>query len=636
VQSRWSFKRRSTWALAAAPVLAMASLSIAAASPAAAHSAPSGTTARVIVPSTTKPNNLDCNGWSKKYKALNPSHRMLCVDPRGPLKYKKGWNSPAGGYNSHGRFIDNGHYVGHDEPSVKFISAAAHSGNTMTYFMKMPHDPAKHATNDGKVVDYAELSVAPWFGLPMCDPGSYPQNPCKPDSDSNIGANVPTAAGSAFMELQFYPPGFAPFADNISCSQTQWCAALTIDSAESLFNFVALNPNCPEPINFAYLQTNGKPTGPPGPQNATLATQTPNAHTLKINAGDVLKVSITDPAAGFTTRVTDLTTGQSGFMVASAGNGFLTTNYKTCAGTPFTFHAEYATAAQQNQVPWAALEGGVLMEQETGHSEVCRSLSHQDPIVSKSFRDGKVYDTCIGGSEGGKRAKGEGGCNAKGICLNPTTQGTTRPIACPSNNDNSGQLCEFADGQCFPQGNRITFINGHPVRENSPVNLCEAARFQNGDLDFDGLPYQKTSWPDGSPNVPTSIRYAGPFDQAGNPYPSIQFETDIAGSEFLCNVFTGSNCDAPPLSAKFYPFWTLTNKVGQGIGHLFPTHACIWNFGNVIPGVTTRAFGRDAQYGTPDIAVYGGTIISAVQNNPEVNPKINCLALTLPSASAKH
>jgi hypothetical protein len=34
------------------------------------------------------------------------------------------------------RFIDNGWYAGHDGPSVKLISNAAGSGNTMTFFMK--------------------------------------------------------------------------------------------------------------------------------------------------------------------------------------------------------------------------------------------------------------------------------------------------------------------------------------------------------------------------------------------------------------------------------------------------------------------------------------------------------------------
>jgi hypothetical protein len=32
------------------------------------------------------------------------------------------------------------------------------------------------------------------------------------------------------MELQFYPPGEAPFVDSISCDNAHRCAALTIDS----------------------------------------------------------------------------------------------------------------------------------------------------------------------------------------------------------------------------------------------------------------------------------------------------------------------------------------------------------------------------------------------------------------------
>jgi hypothetical protein len=630
VQSRWSFKRRSSWALIAAPILALASLSIAASPAVAAHSRSASSPASAK-PKSVMPNaisNVDCNGWSKKYKPISVAGRPHCTDPRGPIAY----DSTASDYYGNGRFMDNGHYVGHDEPSVKFISNAAKSGNTMTYFMQMPRDPARPATNNGRIIHYGELSIAPWFGLPLCDPGSYPQNPCTPDSNSNTGLNSPTDAGSAFMELQFYPPGFTPFVDNESCSKTQWCGAITIDSLESKFNFVDLNSNCEEPQNFAWLQTNGVPTGPPGPQLSDIASLTPNAHTLKINPGDIVKVAITDPAAGFTTTVTDMTTGQTGFMVASASNGFMSTNYLTCAGTAFTFHAEYATAAQQNQVPWAALEGGVLMQQEIGHAEVCTSLTHQDPVAFSGFRDGRVFDTCVTTSRSGKRVVGEGGCNAKGICLNPTTEGTTGPIACPSNNDNSGQLCEYANGECIPQGTRTVIIHGVPVAASSLVNFCEDDRFQNGDLDFDGVSYQKTTWPNGSPNVPTSFRYAGPFDQAGNPYPNIQYETDIAGSEFLCNITTGLNCDAPPLAAKFYPFWTLTNKAGQGIGHLFPAHACIWNFGNVIRGVTTHAFGGDAQYGTPDVARFGGTLTSPVLANPEISAGVNCTPLTEPTA----
>src|SRR6202035_464490 len=138
-----------------------------------------------------------------------------------------------------------------------------------------------------------------------------------------------------------------------------------------------LNPNCTEPINFAYLQRNGVPTGPPRPQRANLASSTQNKRTLLMRGGEVLGVSLGDALhggrAGFTARITDLTTGRTGYMIASARNGFMDTNYRTCEGRPFTFHAEYATARAANSVPWALLDGGVLMQQEIGHSEICAS-----------------------------------------------------------------------------------------------------------------------------------------------------------------------------------------------------------------------------------------------------------------------
>lgn len=47
---------------------------------------------------------------------------------------------------------------------------------------------------------------------------------------------------------------------------------------------------------------------------------------------------------GLLTRVDDLSTYQSGFMVASAANGYMNSNFADCTGTPFDFHAEYITA----------------------------------------------------------------------------------------------------------------------------------------------------------------------------------------------------------------------------------------------------------------------------------------------------
>jgi hypothetical protein len=549
-------------------------------------------------------NELDCNGWSPKFRAVAAEAGAFCTDP---IKVLNGKAT---------RFADNGWYVGHDEPSVKFISSRPGSGNTMTYVMKLPRDPAKHPTANGSVVDYGQLSPAPWFGLPICDPKSYPQNPCKPDSDSNSGLiSDPNAAGSAFSELQFYPPGFTPpWTDGVSCSKTKWCGAMTIDSLACSFNFATCNNNCIEPVNFAFYQTNGVPTGPPSPQLANAHTFTPNRHTLMFNAGDVIVTSISDPPQGYTVVVRDLTTHQTGFMTASAANGFMNTNMADCSGTPHTFHAEYNTAKQPNQVPWAALEGGVLMQQEIGHGEVCNSVKNQDPAVNPAgatgYTDPKVYDTCNGGAEG-QGAKGEGPCSATtGLCQNATTQGPNGPVACPTNDPSTGALCEFADGYCFKQGTRTAFINGAPVTEFSRANECFQDRFQNGDLDYDGQAYLP-DWPNGSPNFPTTFQYVGPFQRNGQPYPQIQFETDAAGSEALCDVATGVGCTAPPIGAKFYPFWSLSPTSGSKLGT-----SCVWNFGNDQPN-TINDFGKDAQYGAPNLNRYGGTLISSVMKNPQ-------------------
>jgi hypothetical protein len=343
-----------------------------------------------------------------------------------------------------------------------------------------------------------------------------------------------------------------------------------------------------------------------------------------MNPGDVLKVSISDvpdsgtpDVGGLKASVADLTTGQTGFVVASAANGFQNTSMADCSGTPFSFHAEYNTAKKANQVPWAALEGGVLMEQEIGHGESCSSVTHKLGFSAtysdgSSYSDPNVFQTCNGGTEG-KGKTGEGPCSpTTGICQHASTQGRHGPVACPSNKFNSGQLCEYSDANCFPKGNRAVMIDGSPATESARVAICYQNAFQNGDLDFDGNSY-RAEWPNGKSNRPTSIRYVGPFTN-GSAYPSIQFETNTAASERLCNVTTGKNCTAPPLGARFYPFWTLNRS--QTVPGLAKIGACVWNFGNV-SGSTFRDFGKTAEYGKPHVAQFGGTLISPVRANPQ-------------------
>jgi hypothetical protein len=193
-------------------------------------------------------------------------------------------------------------------------------------------------------------------------------------------------------------------------------------------------------------------------------------------------------------------------------------------------------------------------------------------------------------------------------------------VACPKKNFTTNALCEFSDGYCFPKGSRTVRINGHSARETWPVAGCNQEQFQNGDLDFEGNSY-RADWPNGSSHFPQTFRYAGPLDGKGNPYPSIQFETDVAGSERLCNPDTGARCTALPIGARFYPFWSLTKKQSLAVPNV-PKGICLWNFGNVITGVTTNAFGRTKEYGKPDLSRYGGTLTSPVEPNPELKP--NC------------
>lgn len=290
--------------------------------------------------------NLDCNGHSQIQKPLRPLD--ICTDF----------------FSAYGdRGYDNGFYIGHDEPSVGFISTAPHSGNNVKWEITLPRERPLPATQS------FENFIAYWFSMALCDPNSgFVRGPCIPDSD----LNNPNLAGSAFLEMQFYPPGNPPFITQISCDLTHWCASLHINSLENMDNG-KLNPNCTETTNFAFIQSDGIPTGPPGPDTANNASFTPNAQTLLMNQGDRLRVTIKDVPGdvfgGVLTVIDDLTTGQSGFMIASAHNGYRTTNPNTCAGTDFSFHPEFDTAKFGNFTSWAALQANINFAMEIGHFE---------------------------------------------------------------------------------------------------------------------------------------------------------------------------------------------------------------------------------------------------------------------------
>jgi hypothetical protein len=441
---------------------------------------------------------LDCNGDSKIQQSL--AHH-LCKDF-------------GSGYEDH-RGYDNGKYVGHDEPTVNFFSNEPGSGNNMQWQITLSKENPLPATQT------FENTPAFWFGLTLCDPNGFPQKPCTPDSDQNHAPRFngdPNTSGSAFLELQFYPPGFSPWITRISCDLKHWCAALNIDSLECKANFVTCNNNCTEPVNFAFIQLDGVPTGPPGPASQTNASFTPNNQTLLMNQGDTIMATIKDTPNGLLTRVDDETTGQSGFMVASASNGFQSLNVNTCHPTNFSFHPEYSTAKFGNFLNWGLGQGNVGYDIETGHFEV-----------------GKHGDR------------------------------------------------DSDDAPCFP---------------GPTVAGCIGT-----DSDFDGTSYLP-DWPDGTKNNATPLTLSSvagngigpissPTGQADyqHVYPALQFDTEVLATETTCTLKHLNKCTVPPPGASFYPFFA---QSGTGAN-------CILTFGNDIRGSTINDFGRDLEYGAPNI-----------------------------------
>jgi hypothetical protein len=523
-------------------------LGLAAATTQAAHAASAG-----VRPA--KVGGLDCNGLSPVQRPVKLA--IQCVDPRG---------------SDAGRFEDNGHYIGHDEPSVRFLSTQPGSGDNTTLTERLPSEPAALPTvsHPGRDVTHTfELTIAPWLSTTVCDPQSTPMLPCTPESDANAPSASSPGAGAAFVELQFYPPGFAPFADSISCDNTHWCSALTIDSLECNADGTC-NQDCTEPVNFAFIQTNGVPAGPPSPQLSDLATVTPNARTLLMNPGDAITVQMFDARIpgghALEARETDLTTGRSGFMIASAANGFMNTSPADCSGTPFNFQPEYSSARAQNIIPWGIGPYMINDQFEVGHFEPCTSVVGSAVFTEGSFSD-TYYQTCRG----------------------PYDTVTEDPNLEPD------------DAPCFNFGD----THGGTAAPNL-VTGCDVFTDAIGDLDYDGTSYYP-NWPDSvrPDRFPSTFLQLQPTTNGGHRYPQIQFMTDASASELNtnCDLNSGAGCVLPPQGpGHFYPYFTQARVGG----------ACVWEFGNMRNGNT---FGGDAEYGSVGAGTLGA-FAGPIRPNP--------------------
>ena len=174
---------------------------------------------------------------ASQHMSLNCEYSSLCAEVADPAS------------------VFGNEYVGHDEPSLLFYSKKPGSGSRMQYSLSLPRDPSTdHPNTPGKSYQF-ELNGAFWFGMALCDTQSYPEqiSTCPASSDSNIvdPAVSPNHPGTAFLEMQFYPPGWIPWptwavaVGASGCDPTKWCAALNIDSlSEDPVNGTTQNATC--------------------------------------------------------------------------------------------------------------------------------------------------------------------------------------------------------------------------------------------------------------------------------------------------------------------------------------------------------------------------------------------------------
>jgi hypothetical protein len=471
-------------------------------------------------------------------------------------------------------------YIGHDEPATLFYSKTPGSGNNVAYQLQLPKDPPTRPTQDGSGGTWNfQNHITFWLGMVMCDDEGSPNadgqalighaSPkCQPDSDNNIfnstNRNDPKyfgfGPGQAYEELQFYPPGWAPWPAGVGCTATQWCAAMNVDTFSEnentgqLNNTQCLNTVGPEPVNFAFVTKSGVSTAPANAQHPEHFTPDP-AKDFLMNAGDNLKVHLFDTSNGLKVAIDDATTGASGSMTASKGNGFgnvvFDPSATTCTVTPYNFHPEFSTSTSATRNVAAAHTYNVAFSDEIGHFEYCAKVG-SDP-----------FSTC------------------------------KKPLGADTNDpDNAGPDPAGDDDFCIPGSASLD------VQIGGCLDI---------DGDFDGVAYH-FGWPGSISNPtadgllnPTSFLFTSPTTN-GQDFTSMAFESDISRDESADTEFghavpcqrhiqnpadpsPGTGCVNPPPGSEFYPFYS--TRVVSG--------TCMWQEGGPYIPATKNKFGGSAQ-----------------------------------------
>jgi hypothetical protein len=444
-------------------------------------------------------------------------------------------------------------YIGHDELATNFYSNVPGSGNSAVYLLTLPVDPPTPPVQDGGGTFNFQLHPAFWFGMNLCDTQSYPEftNQCEPDTDENIFDSADPQSpqfigkhpGTAFMELQFYPPGWVA-SPQLTDAQNYF-VAMNIDSlSKSGATRASNNAAClaqagEEPVNFAVITRNGIPLSPPNPLSVNFGRNNFDLTNVVFMApGDQILVILHDTEHGLETIVADLTNGQFGFMVASAANGFgqvlFQPNSATCNVAPYDFHPMYSTSNEHTRTPWSIGTDNTTFADEIGHFEFC------DQADPNTFN-----------------------------CLVPGIQ------------DGSNGL-DADDTLCISPGG--PFLPGPPFIQ---IGGCTQA-----ESDFDGASYG-LNWPGTFADIhedqqlhPQPVRFTSPmfFDRNGRlrSFHRVAFETDIPNFDPNCSQVTGVGCSVPAKGMAFYPFFTTWKSADRG---------CRWQLGGGnIPG-TKNNFG---------------------------------------------
>jgi hypothetical protein len=457
-------------------------------------------------------------------------------------------------------------YIGHDEPSVGFYSNTPGAGYDNSYLVRLPKEPPTLPNSEGSGGTFNfQLHPAFWLGLALCDDQSAPNPdglnqdghatvPCTADSDTNIYSSTDPndphymgmQPGGAYMEMQWYPPGWTALPAGVSCDATKWCSAMTIDELSSNSNSgAANNTDCLnragiEPQLFAYLTHDGVSTSPANALN-------PNRYNLdrtKVffqNPGDLLRVHLVDTTDGFQVVVDDLTTKTSGSMTASTANGFgqiaYDPNATTCSVVNQPFHPEFATSGPTTRLMWTAHTYNVAYSDEIGHFGYC------------------------------------GNVTVHGLCSKPLGADTKNGDP-PTKDNPTGD-----DWACLGSGGST---------------LAKVSGCLGTNSDFDGASYQFT-WPGSQPNrtvnklmTPEPIVFSSPtIGTGGADFDTAEFEADLSRIEDPGSVsdsvrvpcqrhianpadpHPGKGCVKPPPGSTFYPFFSTTTLNNE----------CVWQEG---------------------------------------------------------